>query len=96
MCAANGAGQPLFNPDEWSQIVRALGLSPRKAQIVALILEDLKDDAIASALNLTKPTIRSHIGQMFRRFRVPSRLGLAVTVFLTFRQVVEQDGHHQK
>ena len=79
----------LFDSHEWHQIVRALDLSPRKAEIVALILEGLTDDAIAAALQVTKPTVRSHIGQLLRQCNVASRVGLVVAVFATFRHVVE-------
>lgn len=79
----------LFDNREWNQIVRALNLSPRKAEIVALLLEDCKDEAIAAALEVSKPTVRSHIGQMLRQCNASSRVGLVVEVFATFRRVVE-------
>lgn len=79
----------LFDNREWSLIVRALNLSPRKAEIVALILQDFKDEAIADALQVSKPTVRSHIGQLLRQCKAASRVGLVVEVFATFRQVAE-------
>ncbi len=35
----------LFSPDEWKGIVEALGLSPREAEIAALVLIEIGDQA---------------------------------------------------
>jgi DNA-binding CsgD family transcriptional regulator len=78
---------PLFTPEEWAAIVKELRLSPRKAQITDLILQDLKDDAIAKSLKIRKSTLRSHLGQMLRQHGVASRVGLIVKVFEAFRRL---------
>ena len=86
----------LFNADEWQSIVRHLNLSPRKAPIAACILEDMKDDVIAKRLGLAKSTIRSHINQILHRYQLASRVGVAVKLFATYREVVEPQDHRQK
>lgn len=86
----------LFSSEEWKALVAALRLSPRKAAIANLLLQDRKDAAIARALGLSKPTVRTHLRQMFSRFRVASRLGLVVRIFVTYRAVIEGRRHHQK
>lgn len=88
--------RPLFSSDEWNQIVHALGLSSRKAQIAALVLEGLNDDTIAKALGIRKSTLRTHLRQMFERLRVTGRMGLAVAIFRTSRRLQARPlDHHQ-
>jgi len=88
--------RPLFSPEEWSKIVHALGLSPRKAQIAALILEGRSDDAIAKALGIRKPTLRTHLRQMSEQLAVTGRMGLAVVIFRTSRRLQDPPlDHHE-
>ena len=79
----------LFSPEEWKKIVRKLSLSPREAEIAALVLQGLKDEAIAMKLVIRKPTVRTHLRKMFRSLGVDSRLGLAVRIFVTSRDIVD-------
>ncbi len=89
--------QPLFDADEWDRIVCALGLTKRKAQIAALLLEGRTDDAIAKALGIGKPTLRTHLGQMSQQLGVTGRLGLAVKIFHTARHALhDPSDHHQR
>jgi DNA-binding CsgD family transcriptional regulator len=78
----------LFGPDEWQRIVRALEFSPREAEITALVLHGMKDDAIARELGIKKPTVRTHLRKIFQSLGVDSRLGLALRVFATSRDIV--------
>ena len=75
----------LFSPDEWERIVRTLGLSPREAEIAALVLHGLKDDVIAAKLGIRKPTVRTHLRKMFQSLEVDSRLSLAMRIFAISR-----------
>jgi two-component system, NarL family, invasion response regulator UvrY len=79
----------LFSPDEWKRIVRKLDLSPREAEIAALVLQGMKDEAIATRLGIKKPTVRTHLQKMFQSLEVDSRLGLALRIFATSRDLVD-------
>jgi DNA-binding NarL/FixJ family response regulator len=74
-----------FSPDEWKQIVRKLCLSTREAEVAALVLHGLKDEAIATRLKVKKPTVRTHLKNMFESLEVNSRLGLAMRIFIASR-----------
>jgi DNA-binding NarL/FixJ family response regulator len=86
----------IFGPDEWNRIVRKLALSPRQSEIAALVLQGMKDEAIAAELGLKKPTVRTHLRLMFQALQVDSRLGLALRIFAASRGIVDPDGHHSK
>ena len=79
----------LFGPDEWKRIVRKLDLSPREAEIAALVLHGMKDEAIATKLGIKKPTVRTHLQKMFRSLEVDSRISLAMRIFAVSRDVVD-------
>ncbi len=80
---------PLFAEQEWREIIGALSLSPRQAQIVGLILQGHKDKEIGSALGISKSTVRTHLVETKSRLAVTDRIGLVYHVFWTFRQIVE-------
>ena len=67
--------------DEWEQIVRELGLPPRQAKIVDLILRGLADKQIASELNLSFSTVRTYLERVFARLEVPDRIQLVLRIF---------------
>ena len=52
------------------------GLSPRKRQIAALVVEGTINKEIANRLNISEATVKSHVTGIFRRFKVSRRLDL--------------------
>jgi DNA-binding NarL/FixJ family response regulator len=80
---------PLFSREEWYEIVRRLSLSPRQAQVVGLVIQSHKDKEIASVLNISHATVRTHICETKSRIVADDRVGLAYRVFWTFRHLIE-------
>jgi DNA-binding NarL/FixJ family response regulator len=80
---------PLFADEEWREIVAALSLSPRQAQIVGLVIQGRKDKEIGAALSISKSTVRTHLIETKSRLAADDRIGMIYRVFWTFRQVVE-------
>jgi len=80
---------PLFTPEEWCEIVSRLALSPRQAEVVGLVIQSHKDKEIASVLDISHATVRSHIGETKVRLAADDRIGLAYRVFWTFRHLIE-------
>lgn len=80
---------PLFGNEEWREIVAALSLSPRQAQIVGLLIQGRKDKEIGAALSISKSTVRTHLIETKARLAADDRMELAYRVFWTFRQRVE-------
>lgn len=69
-------------PIELNECVRALGLSPRQAGIVQLILRGKKDKEIAAEMGLSKHTVRTYLKRTFERLDVTDRTTLVVRVLL--------------
>ena len=53
------------------------GLSTRKQQVAALVIEGAGNKAIANRLNISEATVKAHVTSIFRRFNVSRRLDLA-------------------
>jgi len=89
----NTAGEPwlppLFADEEWREIVAALSLSPRQAQIVGLLIQGRKDKEIGAVLSISKSTVRTHLIETKARLDAEDRIGMIYRVFWTFRQTVE-------
>ncbi len=80
---------PLFSTEEWREIIDALSISPRQAQIVGLLIQGRKDKEIGAALSISKSTVRTHLIETKARLAAEDRMELAYRVFWTFRQRVE-------
>ena len=57
------------------------GLSPRQREIMELVVQGLKTDAIASSLGCSPETVKDHLSVIYRRLHVSGRVE-AVVVWL--------------
>jgi DNA-binding CsgD family transcriptional regulator len=87
---------PPLSPVEWSSVVRALGLSPRQADIVGQILLGMRDKQIATTLGMSLPTVRTHLRHIFARQYVADRVELVLLVFATLRGKPGDTSHPSK
>jgi DNA-binding CsgD family transcriptional regulator len=62
----------LLSPLEWSQLIAALRLSPRQAEVLRHALYDSRDSRIAERMRLPISTVHSHRGRLFRKLAVGS------------------------
>lgn len=53
-------------------------LSPQHARIVVLVAARKHDKEIASELNISRSTLRTHFARLFRYYGVRDRFGLAL------------------
>lgn len=75
------AAPPLpLTPDHWQAIVQTIGLSPRQARIIELMLRDLTDQQIALVLGISESTIETHKLRIRNRTGSSSRVRLAMLV----------------
>jgi DNA-binding NarL/FixJ family response regulator len=88
--------RPVFTPAEWKAIADSLHLSPQQARIVGLILEGKGDKQIASVLEMSMSTVRTHLGRIFARLGVGDRVELLLHVFSRFRSDNDFSHCHQK
>jgi DNA-binding CsgD family transcriptional regulator len=88
--ARNDRSRPrLFSPAEWQQIIEALPLSPRQAEVVGLAIQSKKDKEIAKTLGIEETTVYTHIKIAKLRLDAIDRVGLSYRVFECFRSTVE-------
>jgi DNA-binding NarL/FixJ family response regulator len=76
----------VFSEMEWAELQRDLGLSRRQSQIVEQLLCGRSDKQIARDLEVSVPTVRTHLGRLFMRFDVADRCELIVRTFACFRE----------
>jgi len=71
---------------EWVQVRQALGLSPRQAEIVRHLLLGESDKQIAKELQISIPTVRTHLGRLFQKFDLSDRVELILHIFNRVRE----------
>ena len=77
----------IFSKSEWEEIVDKLSLSPRQAEVIQRILSGRSDKQIAKDLQISVPTVRTHLNRAFLRFGVQDRIELVIHVFGKFREI---------
>ncbi len=73
------ANRPLLGSDvmRFRQKADIWGLTSREAEIADLLVTGLSDDDICARLNISKPTLRTHVGSIFRKTGAARRSGLS-------------------
>ena len=79
----------LFSDGEWVRTQHDLGLSARQAQIVRLVLQGRSDRQIAQDLDISLPTVRTHMRRLFAKFSLNDRLELTLLVLASLRGRVQ-------
>jgi len=82
----------VLSPNTWSTVARQLKLSGREEQIARLILLDERVSVIALELGLSRHTMHSYLGRVYRKLGVNSSCQLAVTVLTACIQLEQRDG----
>jgi len=78
--------RPLLSNEEWTRLVRDLTLSPRQAEVIEHLLRGESDKQIARALEISVPTVRTHMGRLFHKFGLNDRVELVLCVFACLRE----------
>ncbi len=78
--------RPLLSSEEWTRLVTDLTLSPRQAEIVKHLLRGESDKQIARALEISVPTVRTHMGRLFQKFDLNDRVELVLCIFACLRE----------
>lgn len=76
----------IFSETEWHELVKGLSLSPRQAQISKHLFSGFSDKQIANVLQISVPTVRTHLSRLFSKFDAQDRHELVLTFFQHFRQ----------
>lgn len=67
-------------PEEAGPDPRALGLTERQVQVLALLMEGKNNKLICRALDLAEPTVKNHVSAIFRALGVGSRTEAVLAV----------------
>ncbi len=85
----------VFSADEWSDLKADLLLSRRQADVVEQLLMGRADKQIASNLQMSVSSVRTHLSKVFLRLGVADRCELLVFLFVHARERHEWDeGRH--
>ena len=79
------SGTEIFSESEWMELAKELSLPPRQAQVVKCLLLGHSDKQIALDLQMSMPTVRTHLSRLFSRFDLQDRTELVLYVFRHFR-----------
>lgn len=82
----------LVSDQEWLSLRETLGLSPQQAEVVKHILRGKSDKQIARALGISVPTVRTHMGRLFRKLDLNDRVELILHVFTRTREHQQEHG----
>ena len=83
-------GREIFSETEWSKIVESLSLSPRQDEVAKSLFLGMSDKQIARELEISIPTVRTHLSRLFLKFDVQDRGELILHFIYHFRQISEQ------
>jgi len=88
----NANGGPVSAQD-MAELKERLGLAPRQAEIVNHILRGKADKQIARELGISVPTVRTHLGRLFRKVGVNGRVEPTLHLATALRN---QDSGHER
>jgi DNA-binding NarL/FixJ family response regulator len=59
----------------------AIDLTPRERDVLCLVAEGLGNAAIASTLHLAESSVKTHVGHLLAKLRVPDRVHLVISAY---------------
>ena len=76
----------IFTESEWLELVNELSLPPRQVEVIKRLFVGHSDKQIARELQISVPTVRTHLSRIFSRFDVQDRTALVLYVVRYFRK----------
>jgi DNA-binding NarL/FixJ family response regulator len=86
----NRNGTCPMDPARWSAVKVALRLTDRELEIVQALFDGQKEEDIARTLSISRYTVHTHLGRLYRKLQVDCCTGLLLRVFrecLTLEQM---------
>ena len=84
----------IFSKTEWIALADSLSLSPRQSQIGRYLCSGFSDKQISNALQISVPTVRTHLSRLFLKFDVQDRHELVIIFFHHFREQYSANAYH--
>jgi len=76
----------MFSADEWRDLSKRMGLSPRQTQVARLICRGHRNHELAEAIGIKPDTVRMHRRELFKKLRITDRVGVPVRLILAWRR----------
>jgi DNA-binding NarL/FixJ family response regulator len=76
----------------WQDIFDFLGLSPKQAEIATLLLRSGARKQIAEALDISEPTLKTHLSRIFARTGTSDPMQLAMRMLAVSHQIKAEQG----
>jgi DNA-binding CsgD family transcriptional regulator len=73
-----------ISPQGWRGIAYAMGLSQREVEVLQRVVGDQQETAIASAMGLSRHTIRTYLKRIRAKLGASSRVRLVEKVFAEY------------
>lgn len=73
-------GRSILRNDAWKVIAQSLRISKRELQIIQGIFDDQKEFAIADELMISVHTVHTHLGRLYRKLGISSRVSLVLYI----------------
>lgn len=66
----------IFDEKQWDYIQHRYGLTPRERQVMEDVCKGLRNDDIATDINIALGTVKTHIRNVHRKTQTRSKIGL--------------------
>jgi DNA-binding NarL/FixJ family response regulator len=70
--------------EAWKTIAKSLCISDRQLQIIQGIFDDQKELVIADELTISVNTVHTHLGRLYRKLSVDSRVALILCILAKY------------
>lgn len=89
----NQNGRDILSDQDWEQVGRGLGLSPREFELLRCCFDDLSEAEMADSLGISPHTVHTYMRRIFRKTGARSRVQLVVcSVAEILRERESRDG----
>ncbi len=85
----------LFSNERWSELAKVLGFSARQGQVARCLTLGMSDRQIATELELSEHTVRTHLSRIYQKLNVQDRMELVLLVFRQFLRSCRAGGCSQ-
>jgi len=66
----------VFKAKQWEYLRKHWHLTPREVEVAKLVCDGMDNEQISKKLRIKYNTVRSHLGNMFRKVGVKSKAGI--------------------
>ncbi len=66
----------VFKAKQWKYLRKRWHLTPREVEVAKLVCDGMDNEQIGKKLRIKYNTVRSHLGNMFRKVGVKSKAGI--------------------